>query len=177
MLPGACRSLPENRLPDPMHSAVLPRTPFRMTLEACRTLDANLGTLCGLFGAGRGGVGPGRRVGVVWANIRKDVGGGTPVGGFAFGPHPPCPRVRRRSQESMLHRHGSRGARCTAARQPADYPLVVSGALSYSEGIESALIEIPIGYQTLRVLEPAQCLLRLWPHGTVNGPRVEAYGL
>ena len=28
---------------------------------------------------------------------------------FAFHPHPPCPRVRRCSQESMLHRHKSRG--------------------------------------------------------------------
>jgi len=65
--------------------------------------DANLGALCGLFGAWRRGVGPGRRVGVVCGNIRKHAGGGTPTGGFAFHP-PPHLRRGRPASQSMLHR-------------------------------------------------------------------------
>jgi len=106
--------------------------------------NATWGTLEALGGEapGRGGW-PRLKAGWRVRQSQDRRGGWDSARGFCLWTHPPCPRVHRHSQESMLHRHGSRGARCAAARQPARHSRVVSGALSDAQGIECGRMEAP----------------------------------
>jgi hypothetical protein len=91
-------------------------------------------------------------------------------------PLDPTPRVRVSAgvaRKACFEGTGAAGALGASVRQPAGHRLVEHGALPYTQGIEGALIEIPIGHQALRVLEPAQRLLRLRSHAAVNHPRIE----
>jgi len=50
-------------------------------------------------------------------------------------------------------------------------------SLPYAQSMQGGFFEVPCDPQTLRVLEPAERLLRLWSHGAVNRARVEPHGL